>query len=111
MSKGFCVLLACFYSSLNISLFSGTKKDVPGSSTFSGLTLEFVTAPKSPNCLWMNCRKTQLPRPTPDLNWSLVEMGVAGGGSGYLGPPERLFFMSLELGVGDALGSNGDTWW
>lgn len=30
-------------------------------------------------------------------------MGVAVGGSGYLGPPERLFFVSLELGVGGAL--------
>ena len=30
-------------------------------------------------------------------------MGVAVGGSGYLGPPERRFFVSLELGVGGAL--------
>lgn len=30
-------------------------------------------------------------------------MGVAVGRSGYLPPPERLFFMSLELGVGGAL--------
>lgn len=87
-----------------------------GHLRFSGLykTLEFVTAPKEPRLpLDEGREKHSFPRPTPRPGLeSLREMGVAVGGSGYLGPPERLFFVSLELGSwGRAGSSSGDTWW